>query len=229
MFYIPGGKRFVADFYKNHSIHLFFTVSLLSVLELLRRPISPCEAERLQQLAGHRFLILRRGSFKAEAAAIIDGLGEEGIMCGAGGAVRFADTSPGLFIPALLLGSLESLAWLYFNLLRNAPPAAAGAGAALDQPQSLRYADFLKQMQKDFDPAEHLALVRRTESASKATLILALEAARQGNILGVDSVSQSKTITLYRRPEGEFRELCRVIGVIQEWLSQSGTRLNDAL
>ncbi|MCB0311495.1 MAG: 1-acyl-sn-glycerol-3-phosphate acyltransferase, partial [Bdellovibrionales bacterium] len=34
VFYIPGRKRFTADFYKNSSIHLFFAPALMALLEL---------------------------------------------------------------------------------------------------------------------------------------------------------------------------------------------------
>ena len=226
VFYIPGRKRFVADFYRNHSLHLFFAVSLLSILQLLERPLTPDSAEDLQQLMGERLQILRRGDFKAEMAAVIEVLKSDGILDGREGALSFVNKAPGIFIPALLLGSLESLAWLHFNLLRSKRPAQRDPGEPL---AALRYNEFLKKAQNEFAAAEHLGMVHRTESASKSSLILALEASRQSDILGLDSVSQAKSILLYKEPADEFRRLCTVAGAIREWLYASCQRLNDDL
>lgn len=227
VFYIPGRKRFVADFYKNHSLHLFFGVSILSMLELLGRPLTPECAEELQQLIGQRFLILRRGDFKQETAALIDALLLEGVLREGADGPRFSDLSPGIFMPALLLGSLESLTWLYFNLLHfPSERCAAQERGASDVVCSYRYNELLKKAQSDFAPAEHLGLVHRTESSSKSALLLALEASRQCGIVGLDSAGQPKSVNLLRKPEAEYARLCSIVAAVQQWLSASAEQLN---
>ena len=168
--YIPGRRRFTADFYRNTVLHLFLPGAFLAAAELLDGAVSVEGAMKLHALFQHDYLLGSPEAFRALLARHLETLEREGLVA----AGHFTTRTPGLFNATLLLGPLQTLLWIHRHL-ESACPDGAAHGCSLSE--------LLEQLQVDFRTAAYLRLVTRTEASSRATLESALEGlARRGRL-----------------------------------------------
>ncbi len=179
VFCIPGQKRYMADFYRNSILHLLSEMSLLSILDLLNLPLSSVAVAPFYRLLAHDLLLPEESSFRASFDLRIRRLTEQGILSNRDGELRFAERQFGMFLPGVLLSTLQSYLWVYYNLgcfsngERNIEPVE----------QDLSPSKFIRKLQDDFKTASYLGLVSRTEAASHSALSAVVESLTQRGVL----------------------------------------------
>ncbi|MBN8548171.1 MAG: 1-acyl-sn-glycerol-3-phosphate acyltransferase [Deltaproteobacteria bacterium] len=210
VFFVPGKKRFTADFYRNATLHIYFVPSLLALLELLGRPIGAAEALTLHPLFEADFLLPCPQTFGAQVEMHIAKLRAKGILT-EGESCKFSVRSPGIFTPGLLLGSAQSLLWVIQNL-RNQSKIEGGGTSPLRQDR------FMARLVETFKTGVYCGLVTRTEASSTAALTAALETLQQRKAISIqDGPDQAKEICILKDLSEEERLLTRINDVILEW------------
>lgn len=225
IYYIKGDKRYTGDFYKNSSLHLLYTISLMSLLALEKTSITPENVSALYNLLGQRNIILRKKDITEEAETIIACLQKDGILNTSTDKteiITFINRESGIFIPALLLNYYESLSWVYSNYIEKEKEHRATTISDQDHHQeepscTLNYNEFLKEIQTKLIRSKYIAPYYRTESGSKSTLALAIESSKQNGFISMDSFSQS-TITILKAPTAELAKLHDIIHTIRVYL-----------
>lgn len=213
VFIVRGTKRFTADFYKNATIHLFFEVSLLAVVELLGLPLTSRAAAEFHPYFEQEFLLPPLPDFCRHIDGIIRCL-QDGKVLTDGDSPRFTDRRPGAFFPGLLLGSLQALLWVVQNLRHSQAEMKVDAGS----PVSIPYESFLGRLLSDFKSAGYCGLVTRTEASSQAALMDALENLQQRKLLVIQEASGNpKEITHIRDLVEEEQRLKYFNDIITAW------------
>jgi len=216
IYFVPGNRRYTADFYKNSTLHIFYTISLMSILELQTKSITVENIEEIYSLLGQRNIILRQNDIRQEASLFIQCLQNADILS-KDDIVHFKDKSMGIFIPSLLLTNFESLACVYKNMIVNGQEC--NTEITEDGTQNrFNYANFIKQAQASLIHDKLLNSHIRTESSAKSALGIAIESSKQNNIISMDSLMQAKTFTLLHKPEDELKQIKAIINLIRNYL-----------
>ncbi len=182
--YIPGAQRYTADFYKNSTLHVFFPVGLLSLLQLQEQPLTAEGCLPLYEIFQHDYLLGDKDQFLREMRRMIAVLEGEKILTKQAGELSFADINGSHFLPALLQSPIQSLIWIYYNL-RTFPSSET----SLEQPgetqvkRALHYQSFLQSLQQDFAASKYYGMLSRTEASSLISLTSTLTSLRTRNII----------------------------------------------
>ena len=210
VFFVPGKKRFTADFYKNATLHIYFMTSLISLIELRGQSISSDEAMQLYPLFEVDFLLQSPVNFREEITAYIALLQDEGVLTRTA-PVRFTVRSPGYFTPGLLLGSIQALLWAVQNLKQQSKIE----GTSLS---SIRYDQFMARLVESFKTAAYCGLVTRTEASSTASLTTALEILQQRKMISIqESSDKIKEISVLKDLSDEERLLTAINDAVLDW------------
>ena len=230
VFYIPGNQRYCADFYKNSTLHIFYVLGLISILELQNKNITPENVKHLYDLLGQRNIILRQDNIEAEADLIIKALQKENILSYSNNDsenVRYLKKESGFFIPALLLSNLESLLWVYRSYIKQKDKCknTEPSDESISNHGELcifNTSELVKQIQSEMLATKYTGPHLRTESSAKSSLNQAIEASKKTEVISADSFSQGKTISLIKEPKEEIEELKSLITAIRNYLQEKG-------
>ncbi len=228
VFFIPGKRRFTADFYKNGVFHLFFPVSILSTLELLGEPLTGDAARPFHGTFQSDLILPPIDEFAAEIDAVAAMLLKHGVLSATDGVVSFSKREPGLFISSLIEGSLESMLWVWQNLLRtedtiildDATASVNDSGkSTVSRPlRVLSYPRFMSHIQNDFRSARYAGYVHRTEAASMTSLLAVLDVFLARDFISIEEKSGVRSkIILKRDASAEFEFLNRAHEAIRRW------------
>lgn len=221
VFYIPGKRRFTADFYRNTTAHLFVPLGVLAI-EDLAEDYPPQEIEQMLWLLIQRDMLLpERERFAALIADVRKILIARGVVAADRPRTVFINRESALFMPAFLLPAIESMLWVLDRLRLE-------RRARLDGEPGLDYDAFVTQAQDEFLAARYLGRVMRTESSSQAALLAALETlAEWGTVAVVEKGAGRKTL-LVREVDGQYYlQLLRMRSVIVSQLVRSMTARFD--
>lgn len=223
VFFVPGKRRFTADFYRNGVFHLFFPLSVLAVLELLREPLTGTAARPFHGIFQSDLLLPSEDQFVASVEDFAQRLEHHGILSREGDLRRFASRSPGLFLPTLLESSLESILWVWQNLMHpgdvtldeEAPDVGSSATPPL---RILSYPRFMQRLQHDFRAARYAGFVHRTEASSMTALQSVLEVFLARDFISIEEKNGTRSrIILKRDGSAEFAFLMRAHDAIRRW------------
>lgn len=217
LYYVPGRKRFTADFYKNSALHLFFIPALLSLLELLELELSLENALKFHELFRTDFVLPETQIFSDTFRSNIKSMRESELLVETYTKLRFTNRNPGIFNPALLLSTFESHLWVYQQLLTFKP---SGSGGSIVVP----YQEFVERAQNEFTVATKLGLFERIEASSKANLTSSLESLASRKIIQISTNNQVKSIKVLSIPRDEMVLISRAISVIRTFLEENLTR-----
>ncbi len=215
VFIVRGTKRFTADFYKNATIHVFFEMSILSILELLGRPLNADEACVFHSYFEQEHLLAPLPEFRARMTAVIEGMQKAAFLT-AGSNPKFASRESGAFCPGLLVGSIQALLWTVQNV-RRIPVQPGPVVEAGTEDYSFSYDALLNSLVQDFKSAGYLGLVTRTEASSQAALISALEFLQQRRFIGVQETGQGREIVVLKDLRNEESFLREVNDAVTRW------------
>lgn len=196
VYFIPGVRRFTAEFYKNSTLHVYYELSFLSLLSLLAAPADGDVASKLYEIFNYELLLPPAKAFLADIAK----LGRELIIEGSLNSlapVSFTSKQSSLYVPGMLLSHLQSLLWVHLNL------AMAEVGSQLGYPETV------KCLQDSAKAAFYLSVVTRTEASSQAAILSALEGmANRGLISIVEQQGKPASINILKdlQPERTFVE-----------------------
>jgi glycerol-3-phosphate O-acyltransferase len=228
-FFIEGKKRFTADFYRNATLHLFLPGGLMALTELLHGAIDLTAAARFHDIFGVDYLLGSAAQFDAELAAHFAAYRAHGLIVNGNAGPVFAERALGTFNPALMLGAIQTLLWIYDNLAatpstsplaKEAAPPKFGTATSL---KTVPYGRFLTTLQEDYERLVYLRPAGRTEAASRTNLEGALESLHQRGIVAiVEGGGQPRDIEVLRESEGEITLLRAAERAILSWLHRDG-------
>ncbi|RIL08335.1 MAG: hypothetical protein DCC75_09185 [Proteobacteria bacterium] len=175
VYYIPGSRRFTADFYRNSVYHFFFPISILGVLDLLEASISSEEMRQLHQLLAHEHLLPKKEVFMQQLRDLATFLEKRGDLKTARSRVEFVSRSGPAFIPQLLWATIQGYQWVYSQLSGKYDARSENGAQPKSNPEQIDYEQFLSQAQSDFRTAIHLGLMHRSEAAARSSLVAVLD------------------------------------------------------
>lgn len=223
VFFIPGERRFMADFYRNASFHIFLPPSLLALCELLHGEVRPEDLAAWHEILAYPFQLPSREAFLDSMRRLIEKLSTEGLLCYRDGRTIFSSRQDGLFIPTMLQSSLESLLWIYRNLhsametVENPEESAPAQQPAL----SCSHNHLLERLINDYKTACYLGGFSRTEAASRSSLTLFLDSLKARRVLAFDDKpSAGSRIVLLRDDSQCARLVLRAAEACNHWLSE---------
>lgn len=169
IYYIAGNQRYTADFYRNGCAHMFVPLSMLSIVSLTDRGLSLIEdLHRLFQLD---FLLEDKAAYLAQIKNLCELLQEKKMLEINQDKIKF--TNQEIFIPSILLSTIQSHLWVYSNLSKHAVFS------------TIKHDQFIAELQERFKVALYMGLVSRTESASKANLITTLDSLSNQRVINI--------------------------------------------
>ena len=220
--YLPGSVRFTADFYKNSTLHVFFPVGVLSLVQLSGKDLTAENCLSLYSIFQHDYLLQEQQPFLHEMQKMIALLEGEGILIKADSKLQFASTTNGLFLPALLQAPIQSLLWVHYNL-QSFPSTEGDSTKAADAAQSkakrvLHYSSFLKTLQDDFLTMKYHGSLHCTEASSLVSLTSTLDALRARDIIQVThSRGKRAEIEVLQECYDEVLQLEQLNSLILQW------------
>ncbi|MCO6431772.1 MAG: 1-acyl-sn-glycerol-3-phosphate acyltransferase [Deltaproteobacteria bacterium] len=218
VFVIPGERRFIADFYKNSTIHLFLETGLLSILDLLKRSPRWEDIKPFYSLLRHDFLLGEEDVFKSGIYRTIELLSSAGILKASNERIEFSDRSFGIFIPTLLFPTLQSLAWCLRQLSQEAQKWAARPTDGGEGPAIIDYDEILATMQGEFRAAVYAGQMHSTEASSLASLTAALDSLAGLGIISItERLPRKKKIILQKPAAPELEQLKAALQALTRW------------
>lgn len=212
---IPGTKRYTADFYRNSVIHLFFEASLFALLQLRYGSIKIEQSESLRQLLEHDLLLEETEKFRSNLKLCAETLTRAGILDfdSQSQSYTFRSTQGGLFIPNMLLATLESYLWTYENV------------AALKLEQQTDLDTFVNHLQESFKRGVYLGSVSRTEAGARVSLTTALESLALRKIIVFESEEgKRRSFIVARTVKDDLVELRAFVAAAVDWINDSLAR-----
>jgi len=177
VFTIPENRRMTADFYKNSTVHLFMPFSFLAISELVKGSIEMSFIKKLHEIFKHEYLLEQTNDFIANNEKLIEELQRRKLVVDAKGKLKFSGREIGLFIPSLMLSSVQTNLWVLYHLSQ-----AASAWPDSNTPR-INYDDFLNELLSQHSPALDVELMTRTETFSRSGIESALESLTAQGIL----------------------------------------------
>ncbi|MCB0332552.1 MAG: 1-acyl-sn-glycerol-3-phosphate acyltransferase, partial [Bdellovibrionales bacterium] len=218
--YIPGAQRFTADFYKNSTLHVFFPVGLLSLLQLQGEPLTAEGCLPFYEIFKHDYLLGEEEKFLLEMRRMIALLEGENILKRSDGNLSFADEDNGLFLPALLESPIQSLLWIYYNLQTfPASETQLNDPSETQVKRALHYQSFLQCLQEDFSASKYFGMLSRTEASSLISLTSTLSSLRARNIIQfIERGGKPMEILVLEEMKEEVALLEKINTLIHHWL-----------
>ena len=231
IFYLRGAKRFTADFYRNATIHLFLPTAMLAINEICSGHVLAQDALALHAFFESDFLLRPRAEFVAELETLAAKLQQRGMIGRdqSSGALRFCGRSPGIFMPGILLATIQSYYWVLKNLVVVAGDElndeSCSAGGALGRSVSIKYPEFLASLQEDFKAGVYLRWVSRTEAASQSALEAVLESLQSlGFLLLREHQGKVREVVLQRNLTSELAGFERINRAILAWMGSGSLK-----
>ena len=208
IFHIPGSRRYTADFYKNSTFHVFFPFALLAVLELTGSKLDSSELDTWYRIFANDFLLPPLNQQKIELARLAEELRVLGAIQDKAGQLNF-DQDHEMFIPVLLLSTIQSLVW---------------AGKALSSMPSQSVTELLETpkkaiqyLQSSFKTSDTLGAILRTEAATYSSLSTALDAIQARGV----SDAAAGSFALSENMAQDLKLLEKTNLQIQQWITRS--------
>jgi glycerol-3-phosphate O-acyltransferase len=230
IYYIPGERRFTADFYKNSTLHLFFEHSIFSLLDLMDMDINHENLEKFHTVYSSDFLLKDKKSFLKDCDNLIALLIKEEILKKEKLDVSYARRDAGIYLPSLLLPSIENLTWSIKVL-----SSAAKAPDNLDTDEedgkiSLDFDSIMHTMINEFRAAGYLGITHCTEASSSSALNAALETLQNlGAIFITNRQGKSKRIIIKDLKTPKLDIIHKAGAAIQVWKSKSAVRQESGI
>lgn len=174
LYAVPEHKRFIANFYRNMTVHLFVPHALLAVLDLLERDLRPDECKPLYSLFSFDQQLPPWSEFEKLIADLVTEMLETSVLEHSDTRIRYRNRATGLFIPSLLLDTLQALRWVYLHL--NAPELAERLCAGGENPLKLK--EFINILLKGSRGGRYLGHLQSAEAVTQSglhSIILSLE------------------------------------------------------
>lgn len=183
--YIPGRKRFTADFYRNSAIHVFFNTALLALSQLMSGTINLVDATKFHPRLAYDFILPELPEFATDLTRTLHDLHLHGYVRSGPNGLEFDRSASPAFIPSLLWGTVQSYLWVLEHLTRS----------PLNEPCA--YQPFLAQLLDSFRAAGYVGAVTRTEAGSHSALTTVLESLQQRKLIVVSERNgKPETITV---------------------------------
>lgn len=197
VFFIPGERRFTADFYKNSTLHIFLPISILSILHLLETELTPENTLPYFEVFTFDFILGDKENFLTLIGKLIAALEKDGIIKRIENRLRFVDLSSGLFIPALLLANIESILWSsrMLTTMSKDPSTRSGDESA----PALEYEEVIKRLQSEFRPAAYLGRASCTEASSNVNLVSALDTLQNLGLVNISERSGTRNKLIIKK------------------------------
>jgi glycerol-3-phosphate O-acyltransferase len=210
VYYIPGKRRFTADFYKNSLLHLFLPNSLFAILHLTHGKFRPEDAAIFYDVLKNDLMLPAREMFLAALQQWASKLEQLGFVSkDEQGQLTILKAPPGVFLPTLMSGSIEAVLWVMSNI-------SSLAGSDRKVSQKL----LMTQLQSDHKAAAYLGLTSRTEAGSQSSLQSALEILTTIGVISIhEGASDDVTILKDHSNELEFLKLAQ--RAIFRWQNQA--------
>jgi glycerol-3-phosphate O-acyltransferase len=172
--YIPGNKRFLAEFYKNSCVHIFSHLSLLAIEELLHGHFKPADVAVLHPFFQYDLQLPSSEEFIAEAEHICAALVGKRLLHQKGDYLQFSSREMGIFNPLLLYPQVEAYAFMLGKLHHL---------CQLTGTQRLSHQEIQSSALEDARSGKYLSILTRTESSSQSTLEILLPSLEQMGIV----------------------------------------------
>ncbi len=184
VYYIPGDKRFTADFYKNSTIHLFFEISLLSLLDLMNLEINHSNLEKFYTIFASDFILKEKSEFLKDCDKLLSMLFSKKILTKENDRLVFKNKESGTYIPSLLFANIESITWC-LKVLKEASKDNENfeQDEEVENKVSIDYERCITSMHNEFRTAAYLGITKCTEASSSVSLNSALDTLQNLGVL----------------------------------------------
>lgn len=175
-YFIPGSRRFTADYYRNSVLHYFFHLSLFAVCELSYSKIDQNSLQKLYPFFEHDLLLEPWNEFWNKTSKLLEILQSAGILELKNDVLTFCQNRKDLFIPSLLSSHMQAYQWVSKSLLE------ASNNEDFDK-DNLRYERFVGKMLSGAKVASYVGTISRTEAAARSTIITILSSLEARNLI----------------------------------------------
>jgi len=207
VFIIPGERRYTADFYKNATIHFFLSAGIFSILDLLGLDLNRENIREFYLVFEHDYILGDEEQFINMCEKLRDSLLKAEILKTDDGKRSFAAREMGLFIPSLLLPSIQALLW--------------AATVLLEYNEEIDYDHALDRMLTEFRAAVYLGRVSSTEASSSAALNSALTTLQALGAISIgDRLGKNKRIKIKDPSFHSLEILRKANAAILRWQSE---------
>lgn len=198
--YIPGAKRFQADFYRNTCHHVFFPLAVIAAAERWNGTPLNAVIDLVHAVLEREYLLGTKEEFSQAVHAqceifIAEGLATRMPTPGPNiESLRLSEELVALGLDELLLVPLESMLWAAELLEVSVPEVSASETA-----RTIPYKHFMTRAQAEFRPAAYRAQgsPSRTEAGSQSSLAGGLEMLESLNLIAIhEGVSGPSSIDL---------------------------------
>ncbi|MCB0319886.1 MAG: 1-acyl-sn-glycerol-3-phosphate acyltransferase, partial [Bdellovibrionales bacterium] len=220
--YLPGSRRYTADFYKNSVFHIFVPLGLFSILECIGKNVSPEGVRPWYDLFAREFLLPRWSEYSKKLAHYHEILVREGILeqspsHATNSNWRFSEVGKHHLIPGLLFPLIESTLWV-MQCLDHMPFTERPHP---HDPSRMRkifdYNALLRTAQHELRYSKYAGEFTRTEVSSLSGLISSIEGlASQGTLSLQDRSGKRTSIILEHEFEEQKNQLLETHRALQE-------------
>ena len=203
-FFIRGGRRFTADYYRNSIIHYFFPISLLSLTELVWGSVDLSKTEILFKFFKDDLLMKPWDHYSTKLEELCKGLcDKEAMIWEANNQFTFKDRN--IFLPAMLAGFMQAYLWVVKTLLN--PAGAEG--------DTLLAAKLIQRLINGAKAEYYIGNITRTEATSRSTLNSVITSLVARGLISISEGKESeRTISLATDSEAALKNDLEVLNKI---------------
>ncbi|MEZ4754855.1 MAG: hypothetical protein R3A13_11210 [Bdellovibrionota bacterium] len=171
---IPGDRRFTADFYRNATSHLFLPAAILAASELINGEILLKDISMFRTCFALEYLLPENDEFLSTIEQLINYLLKVEILAKVENKLYFKTRAPGMFNPRLILGSIQSMLYVFDSLRERQ-----------SKQSEWPLKELIKNLHDEFKAASYIAKFNRTEASAKSSIESALDSLRQIGIISI--------------------------------------------
>ena len=206
--YIEGRHRYTGHFYKNATIHLFVPISFLAISNIIDSEINDDSLKRLYKIFSYDYILEPSESFFQQIDKLKELLLTRGILTEQEGKLTFAHQEPGIFMPELMLPSIQALLWVLTHVKHYSQDSA----------HHISEKQLLELMQQHAQAGKYEDFLSCTEATSQSMLLNSLTSLRKRGIIQVrDSLQRGTMLTYSSESEHEYNFLMKMNQKIREW------------
>lgn len=215
IFFIPGSKRFTADYYRNSVIHYFIHISLLAVAELSFGQADESNLSRLHALFEHDLLLEPWPEFWDKTRNLCHCLIAKGVLIGTDSGFVFSEKRKDLFLASFLTSYLQGYQWVCTSLLD-------AIEFTKSENTTLRHDKFVSKMVAAAKISTYSGEISRTETGARSTINSIVSSLEARHLIKTQEGSGAeKTLVLEDEKishiEAEIRFLHKINNSLNVW------------
>lgn len=206
-FFIPGNRRFTADYYRNSVLHYFLPITLCALSQLSFGEINESGIEKLYPFFEHDLLLDPWPEYLAKFNKLVAIFESNGVLTKAGPEGSYHFKNNALFFPALVSSHIQAYQWVLESL------KSESNNSELEN-QNFQQEKFIEKLLTSAKTATYLGTISKTEAAARSSILSILHSLESRHL--IKALEGSGTEKSFYLDRTKYSEIERGIATLRK-------------